>query len=323
MRSGHGGRRMGAGALALLVGCLAWQAASAGARTEPEPSPPISPTLVYVSDYFSFIGADGQGHVAFALDNNRGRDGDEYQAEHFLVLHDEVHGWVDLAGNGRYPNRDRRLTSIPDSAFFQFEGAPRSGITITSPRNDLILRVDPLPERLSRSHAGGSFWMGSAPAVLEWAGRRLEGRVIYEYLYKPAFNRLTRTYVGLWNDFQGLYLSIDGTGDLYLHSQDSEQLAPLTGALVGFAVIDGQLEELRDLAFTVERRRFTLGLYRWPAAWHVRWKNGATSTIEVSLSERKVLANWIIGGFAMGIVKGEVRRGERTCPFYGLAELIM
>ena len=26
--------------------------------------------LVYVSDYFSFVGADSQGHVAFAIDNN-------------------------------------------------------------------------------------------------------------------------------------------------------------------------------------------------------------------------------------------------------------
>ncbi len=51
--------------------------------------------LVTVSDYFSFVGADEQGHVAFAIDNNRGRDGNAYQAEHFYaVLHDEHHGWM-------------------------------------------------------------------------------------------------------------------------------------------------------------------------------------------------------------------------------------
>ena len=38
-------------------------------------------SLIYVSDYFSFIGRDCQGHVALALDNNRGRDGESYQAE--------------------------------------------------------------------------------------------------------------------------------------------------------------------------------------------------------------------------------------------------
>ena len=32
-------------------------------------------------------------------DNNRGRDGHAYQAEHFYaVLHDERHGWVHVSG---------------------------------------------------------------------------------------------------------------------------------------------------------------------------------------------------------------------------------
>jgi hypothetical protein len=35
---------------------------------------------------------DVNGHVAFALDNNRGRDGEAWQAEHFVVLHDEGEG---------------------------------------------------------------------------------------------------------------------------------------------------------------------------------------------------------------------------------------
>lgn len=323
MRPQREGRRVGAGALAVLIAGLVWPAASAGAQEEPRAAPSIAPALVYVSDYFSFVGADEQGRVAFALDNNRGRDGEEYQAEHFLVLHDETRGWVDLAGNGPYDNGDERLTNIPDSAFFQFEGAPRSGITVRSPQNDLLLRAEPIPERLTRAHDAARFWMGSAPAVLEWAGRRLKGRVIYEHLYMPGFNRLTRTYVGLWNDFQGFYLSIGGTGDLYLHSQQSERLAPLTGNLVGFAVIDGRQEPLEDLAFIVEDRRLALGLYRWPSAWQIRWKGGKRSSIDFALSERKVLANWIIGGFAMGIVKGEIRRDGRTYTFYGLAELIM
>ncbi len=48
-----------------------------------------TPKLTYYSDYFSFIGRDDQGMVAFALDNNRGQDKDSWQAEHFVVLHDE------------------------------------------------------------------------------------------------------------------------------------------------------------------------------------------------------------------------------------------
>lgn len=42
--------------------------------------------LVTVSNYFSFVGADEQGHVAFALDNNRGRDGSVYQNEYLAIL---------------------------------------------------------------------------------------------------------------------------------------------------------------------------------------------------------------------------------------------
>jgi len=37
-------------------------------------------TLAYYSDYFSFVGEDAQGKVAFALDNNRGQDGEQFQA---------------------------------------------------------------------------------------------------------------------------------------------------------------------------------------------------------------------------------------------------
>jgi len=66
-----------------------------------DPSLPDT-SLLYVSDYVSFIGEDSQGHVAFALDNNRGRDGESWQAEHFVVLHDEREGWISLQGTGPY-----------------------------------------------------------------------------------------------------------------------------------------------------------------------------------------------------------------------------
>ena len=49
--------------------------------------------LAYASDYFSFVGADVSGRVAFAVDTNRGRDGTVYQAEHlYAVLYDERSG---------------------------------------------------------------------------------------------------------------------------------------------------------------------------------------------------------------------------------------
>lgn len=283
-----------------------------------------SSTLVYVSDYFSFVGTDGQGHVAFALDNNRGRDGDAFQAEHFAVLHAERQGWIDVAGNGRYENTKKELLTIPDSPFFHFEGTPEAGMTITSAKNQLALKVDPLPKRHRRAIANAVLWMGSAPAVLTWQGRTVPGRVIYKYLLMPDFNRLTRTYVGLWKEFQGLYLLAGGDGDLYVHSQQSERLASLAGKLIGFGVWDEQTDTLEDLDVLVLDHEFALGFYRWPTEWRIRWQGEkGPGSMTLFLSERKGIMNWVIGGFAMGIIRGEVTYNGRTWPVYGLAELLM
>jgi hypothetical protein len=123
--------------------------------------------LVTVSNYFSFVGADSQGRVAFALDNNRGRDGSAYQAEHFYaVLHDVHQGWMHVSGIGRYENRNYALLTIPVSPFFQFVGQPATGLTITSPVNQLTLRLDAIPERLVLADDETIFVLGSAAAQL-------------------------------------------------------------------------------------------------------------------------------------------------------------
>jgi len=124
--------------------------------------------LVTVSDYFSFVGADEQGHVGFAIDNNRGRDGNAYQAEHFYaVLHDEHHGWMQVSGIGRYENTNHALLSIPDSSFFQFVGQPAAGLTITSPVNQLTLRLDTIPECLVLADSHHT-WMGGITRGAQW-----------------------------------------------------------------------------------------------------------------------------------------------------------
>ncbi len=162
--------------------------------------------LVTVSDYFSFVGADSQGHVAFAIDNNRGRDGNAYQSEHFYaVLHDEHHGWMHVSGIGRYENTNHALLTIPDSSFFQFMGQPATGLTITSPVNQLTLRLDAIPERLLLADDETLFSMGSAAAQLTWKERVIPGRVIYEYLVKKNFNLMTRRSLKGLGAFQGLY----------------------------------------------------------------------------------------------------------------------
>jgi len=313
----------------LIIGLLL---SSLSSRVDAEITSPADVTLeelsaaplIYVSDYFSFVGQDSQGYVALALDNNRGRDGESYQAEHFLVLHDERHGWVNLAGNGPYENGSKELQAIPDSSFFQFQGTPKTGMTITSDTNRLTLRIDAIPQRTGNRHNGAVTWMGSASAVLTWNGRTIAGGVIYEYLMKPNFNRLTRTYWGMWKEFQGLYLRAETTGDVYVHSQRSERMAPLVGMIAGFATFDDLTESMENLTVEPLNREWALGFYRWPTAWRITWTgSNGPALLTLTQSERKPIANWVIGGFSMGIVRGELEYAGKKQSVYGLAELIM
>ncbi len=309
---------------AVLLACPLWAIAASPSETATDFDALPDSSLIYVSDYFSFVGQDDQGHVAFALDNNRGRDGDRYQAEHFLVLHEEGHGWVKLDGNGFFDNREHGLRTIPDSPFFSFDGSPRAGMTITSAINRLTLRIDAIPQRTGNRHQGAVTWMGSAPAVLTWKDRTLQGRVIYEYVMMPNFNRLTRTYWGMWKEFQGLYLSAGGTGDVYLHSQRSERIAPLVGMLAGFAAFNEASLPMRDLNVDILDRDWAFGFYRWPTAWRVTWTGPqGPAVLTLTQTDRRGIGNWVIGGFSMGIVRGEFVYGGATLEIYGLAELIM
>ncbi len=280
--------------------------------------------LLYVSDYISFVGEDRHGRVAFALDNNRGRDGESWQAEHFVVLHDEHAGWISLEGSGAYQNSTHELVTIPPSPFFQIEGMPRTGLSITSPPNNLTLIVQPIPIRLERDHDEGRFWLGSATAQLQWNDRTLNGRVIYEYFMMPEFNRLSRTYWGLWKHFQGLYLTIEGLGDLYVHSQESDMMEPLVGNMSGFFAVREESEPLQALQVTLLDHRQAWGLYRWPSAWSLNWINKtAVGRALLEVKELKTMGNWVIGGFGMGIVHGIVYYNGKEYAAYGLAELIM
>src|SRR3989441_341557 len=99
---------------AIFAALLLLTLAAAGCSGDSAAQEPTTSTLIYVSDYFSFVGADQEGRVAFALDNNRGRDVEAFQAEHFVVLHDERKGWIDVLGSGPY-DKDRKSTRLNSS----------------------------------------------------------------------------------------------------------------------------------------------------------------------------------------------------------------
>ena len=140
----------------------------------------------------------------------------------------------------------------------------------------------------------------------------------------PDFNRLTRTYLGMWKQFQGFYLVAGEEDDVSLHSQQSEWMAALVGMLSGFAVFGGQAEPLTDLQVDVTAHALAFGVYHWPTAWRITWKGAkGPATMKLRLSERKLIGNWVIGGFSMGLVRGELKYDQRTWPVHGLAELII
>lgn len=301
-------------------GALANPPAVISACPEVVPSPP----LLYVSDYFSFAGRDEEGAVFFAIDNNRGRDGAQYQAEHFVVLRDEQQGWVDLAGNGAYANAAGALATIPDSREFHFRGSVADGFTMVGATNRRTLDIDPIVLRMDTRDGDARMQMGSAGARLQWHGRRIEGRVIHEYLCLPNFNRLTRFHWGVWREFQGFYLR-DATGtDVYLHSQLSPRMSGLLGARAGFAVIDGVSEAMHDIEVDVLSREYAIGWYRWPMPWRISW-SGARGRAVLMLvqDERRTIATWMVGGFALGVPRGELDYEGIKRPMAGLMETIM
>jgi len=284
--------------------------------------------LAYYSDYFSFIGRDVNGFVAFALDNNRGVDGSEYQAEHFGILYDEKSGWANLVGMGSYENVSGELEQIPDSPHVAFEGMPETGIVVISRDNNLVLKIDPIVTHLAERTENRTLNWGSAKSVLTWKDRKIPGRVIYEHLIYRNWNRLTRTYADTWDNFQGFYLAL-GAGDirtwrdLYLRSQGQGS----TRRTKGFVNIDGWSGTIHAARYNAYDKAYTWGFYRWPQKWDIEIKLDETEdarTGELTLRQisRKNQGNWVIGGFAMTVVQGELHLNGNAIPVLGFAELI-
>jgi hypothetical protein len=280
-------------------------------------------TLLNITDHIAFIGEDGQGHVVLALSTSRGRDGGTYQAEHFVQMHDEQQGWIKVKGNGQYDNVTAELLSMPNSQDFQFQGTAENGLTVISPSNHFTLTLEPIPNRISQETNGGQFWIGSAPAVMEWQNRDLKGRVFYESILLLNFNRLTHLYWDLLADFQGFYMSVDGIGDLYLHSQEGELMPPLIGGINGFLTVHEETEHIQDLQLNAVDFSQGFGFYWWPDKWEAGWSStNGSGKVQLERSQPNNIVNWFLGGFSMGIIQGEVTYKGQIYEAYGVVELL-
>jgi hypothetical protein len=332
-------------AVAVLAAALV-AACAPGPRHEAAPEVPVPPRvgadgrlspaderawldtsdLVYTSVYLSFVGKDAHGFVAFALDTNRGRDGTEFQAEHYVAMHDQRRGWIDMARTGRYGNARSELVAIPASPFFRFVGDAQAGLLVDSPPNGLALEVGPVVDRVVEHDARTYLALGSAPATLRWEGRTVPGRVIHEDLVKTGFNLMTRPDVSGLRHFNGFYLLTADGGDLYLHGVEALPGAPaVPSRVVGFRAdaATGRGEALRDLRVDEAAHGPALGFYRWPTAWTATWQGErGPATLRLEAGTRKGMVNWLIGGYALAIVEGELVEGGRATPVYGWGELI-
>jgi hypothetical protein len=95
--------------------------------------------------------------------------------------------------------------------------------------------------------------------------------------------------------------------------------------VAGFAALGDRAIRMEEAEVTVENFGLALGFYFWPRAWSGHGKGAAGGdkvTFDLALRERKTFANWVIGGFAMGIVTGEVNLEGRIWNAYGFGEII-
>ncbi len=284
--------------------------------------------LAYHSDYFSFVGQDGIGYVAFALDNNRGVDGTNYQAEHFGVLYDQQSGWVKLNGTGDYDNVHGKLEQIPDSPYFSFEGHVSTGLVIRSKENLLTLNIEPINKKLTESRGKRMINWGVAGAILYWKDRKISGRMIHEQLLYLDWNRLARKYANTWDNFQGFYLVLDAGNqaswqDLYLRSEGTGD----NRRSKGFTTLNDWSGPIYSTRFKAYEKALNFGFFRWPQRWTIDVRSKGTNssiTGQLTLNQvsRENQGNWIIGGFAMTVVKGELSIGATTIPVFGFVELI-
>ncbi len=282
---------------------------------------------MYVSDFFAFVGQDAAGRVAFALDNNRGQDGDRWQTEHLVILlHDEQNGWQKLEGAGLYDNTQKTLFTLANSPYVAFTGEPTTGLTIKHLESQLNLQAQPIHKHVMRKNGASHYKMGSASATMTWQGRTLTGWIIHEHLEMVDFNRLTHQYFDLWTESYGLYAWVENSSDfLHVHQQaEHTQLTPLIGNLVGFAETNETREPLQDLQLTVTGSTQAIGFYQWPLGWTGQWTGqDGKGSIDVQISDLQVISNFIFGGLAMGIIQGNITYQGQTRKIYGMAEVLL
>ena len=280
------------------------------------------------SDYYSFVGLDQRGWLAFAIDNNRQRAVGRYEADHATFMYDGESGFVDIAGYGEYETEDQALLHVPDSPDFTFERSDTETV-VRSTKHDLTLRFGELNPHFHENKPDASIIMGIARATLSWQGREFTGDIIGERLGFKDFDRRDMGSMlakqSLSNrSFQGLYLMTEYGEIIYLRAS-TMKLGLVGGpSAVGFGQYDDQSGMLSSVRVTADTWRSAPGLYKVPSSWTATWGTDRKYLLTVAEVDRKVYSNWGVGGFAMSFVEGTLTRNDgQESRIAGFAELIL
>ena len=283
---------------------------------------------VSFSSYYSFIGEDEYGRIAFALDNNRRLTDGKYQADHSTFYYDTKTGFEEIPGYGTYTPKEQLLRSIPDSEYFTFKS--ENGVTtITSGTTDLELQFGQVSKVFDTATERNLMTYGLTDAQLKRGDRVLKGRVIHEQfaISEFRFNFLNWTLLSnfLTNTrFHGLYLMTEDGEDIYLRATNFRADWVDTPEAFGFYGDGEHSVLLKNVKIRVLKQKQGPGLFRLPTKWGASWGPDNSASLEITEVSNDVISNWFVGGFAMAYVEGNVTlpNGD-TKSVSGFAELIL
>jgi hypothetical protein len=291
----------------------------------------------YLSDFFVFVGREqgaepnmGKGLV-LAFDANRGRDRAKFDAEHFAVLWVEDRGWVELDVTGTFAGAEEHFVRtfaapLPSTDRATLTGTGASGLALELPKVALRLTAEPTVVEADQRHARDGFVTGSSAGMLTLGDRTFVGVVHHEFTYLAGINPLAKTYTDLFGDgFHSVYALVGEDGALRQH-RSGGRLEPLIGEHSGYYVAPGATRgegRLEGLSLSTSKKSLG-GLFRWPGRYETKSKLGDRAlSLRVDLKDRESLINYVFGGVAIAIAKGELTEGGVKRPVLGFSLIVL
>jgi hypothetical protein len=287
----------------------------------------------YLSDFAVFVGREvgTDKGLVLAFDANRGRDREKYAAEHFAVLWVEGKGWVELDVTATFKGVAEQFSTtygavLPSTDRAQVTGTAGTGLKLEVPKHALVLNSEPCVVETDQRNKRDGFVTGSSAGTLRYGEREFVGIVHHEFTYLAGVNPLAKTYTDLFGDgFHSVYGLVGTSGALRVH-RSGGRLEPLIGTHSGFFAADaaargtGQLSGLK-----LETSKKSLGgLFRWPGRYKTQATLGERNVaVQVDLKDRETLINYVFGGVAIAIAKGEVTVDGAKSPVLGFSLIVL